>query len=107
MSTPFCWGEHEEPFDFNRFTSFGMKFLLERNNFEIKKIQKSNTSFLAISQMLISYLSNYVLPHGRILGVLSQLLVVFPLNVCALSLNAVFPKRYESFSNLVILARKI
>ena len=106
VSTPFCWGEHEEPFDFIRLTSFGMKSMFERNNLEIMNIQKTNTSFLAVSQLLISYISNFVLPHGRILGIFSQLFIVFPLNVLALFLNAVFPKRYESFSNLVISAQK-
>ena len=107
VSTPFCWGEHEEPFDFIRLTSFGMKSMFERNNLEIMNIQKTNTSFLAVSQLLISYISNFVLPHGRILGIFSQLFIVFPLNVLALFLNAVFPKRYESFSNLVISAQKV
>lgn len=106
LSTPFCWGEHEQPFDFARYTSFGMETILERNNFKIVKIHKMNTSFLAISQLLISYIANFVLPRGRI-GFFCQLLVVFPLNVVAVSLNKILPKSDESFSGLVVLAQKI
>lgn len=107
LSTPFCWGEHEEPFDFARFTSFGMNSILERSNFKVISTLKTNTSFLAISQMFISYISNFVLPKGRILSKFSQLLVVFPLNVLTIFLGKILPKRNDSYSNLVILAEKI
>lgn len=31
FSVPFAWSEHEEPFDFARYTSFGISHVLERN----------------------------------------------------------------------------
>jgi hypothetical protein len=59
-----------------------------------------------MSQMLISYISNHALPKGRVLGFFSQLVVVFPLSLLTVVLNKVLPQRYESFSNLVVLAEK-
>jgi SAM-dependent methyltransferase len=79
ITTPFCWGEHEQPYDFIRYTSFGMESILERNEFKVLSITKTNDSFLAIPQMLISYISNHVLPKGKILSIVLQLSVVFPL----------------------------
>ena len=106
VTTPFCWGEHEQPYDFARYTSFGMRSIMERNGFRVLSISKTNNSFLAISQMLISYISNHALPKGRFLGIISQLLVVFPLSLLTVILSKVLPQRYESFSNLVVLAEK-
>ncbi len=106
ITTPFCWGEHEQPHDFARYTSFGMKSILERSGFRVLSISKTNNSFLAMSQMLISYISNHALPKGRVLGFFSQLVVVFPLSLLTVVLNKVLPQRYESFSNLVVLAEK-
>ena len=106
ISTPFCWGEHEEPFDFARFTSFGMRSILERSSFRVLSIQKTNDSFLAVSQMLISYIANG-LPKGRVLGPFLQLLVIFPLNLLTVFLGKLLPKRFDSFSNLVVFAERI
>lgn len=34
IMTPFSWGEHEQPYDFYRYTRFGLQFLLEKAQFE-------------------------------------------------------------------------
>ena len=31
LSVPFIWGEHEVPFDFRRYSSFGLKKLVQEN----------------------------------------------------------------------------
>jgi SAM-dependent methyltransferase len=58
LTTPFIWPEHEVPYDFRRFTSFGIKRLFEKD-FEVlqyKKLISSNDAFLAI---IDSNLTNY------------------------------------------------
>ena len=65
ITSPFGWGEHEKPYDFARYTSFGIKHLLEKSGFEIK-ITKTSSYFLAIGQLFIAYLGQHVLPKGRL-----------------------------------------
>jgi SAM-dependent methyltransferase len=105
VSLPFAWDEHEVPYDFARYTSFGIRHVLERNGFEIVEMRKSNTYILALSQIFIDYLRRYVFPRNGVLRGAFQLGVIFPLNVGALALNAVLPKRDELYSNNVVLAR--
>jgi len=107
ISIPFAWDEHETPYDFARYTSYGITHILNNNNFEIIRLKKTTTYILAIFQMLIAYLYQYSLPKGRLLGRISQLLIIFPLNVIALLLNALLPKRYEYFCNAVVLAGRL
>ena len=107
ISIPFAWDEHEIPYDFARYTSFGITHILNKNNFEVVKLSKTTTYILAVFQMLIAYLCQYALPKGRLTGRISQLIVIFPLNVLALLLNALLPKRYEYFCNNVVLATKV
>jgi SAM-dependent methyltransferase len=107
ISIPFAWDEHEIPYDFARYTSFGIAHILNINNFEVVKLIKTTTYILAVFQMLIAYLYQYALPKGRLIGRISQLLVIFPLNVLALFFNALLPKRYEYFCNNVVLATKV
>lgn len=107
ISIPFAWDEHEIPYDFARYTSFGITHILNKNNFEVVKLTKTTTYILAVFQMLIAYLCQYALPKGRLIGRISQLVVIFPLNVLALLFNTLLPKRYEYFCNNVVLAKKV
>ena len=107
ISIPFVWDEHEIPYDFARYTSFGITHILNKHNFEVVTLTKTTTYVLAVFQMLIAYLFQYALPKGRFIGKLSQLLVIFTLNVLALLFNTILPKRYEYFCNSVVLAKKV
>jgi SAM-dependent methyltransferase len=107
ISIPFAWDEHEIPYDFARYTSFGIIDILNRNNFKVVELTKTTTYVLAIFQMLIAYLFQYVLPKGRLSGWFSKIFVIFPLNILALFFNTLLPKRTEYFCNIVVLARKV
>jgi SAM-dependent methyltransferase len=106
FSIPFAWDEHEIPYDFARYTSYGIRHILEKNNFEVIALEKTTTYFLAVSQMFIAYLSQHVLPKNKILSALFQGVIVFPLTSICLLFNYLLPKRYEFFCNCVILSRK-
>lgn len=106
ITIPFAWDEHEEPYDFARYTSFGIRHILEKHGFEIVEIKKTTTYVLAVFQMLIAYLARHVAPKAGVLRRLFQLVFLFPLNLLALGANAILPKREEYYSNLVIDSRK-
>ncbi len=42
MTVPFVWDEHEQPYDYARYSSFGLKYILAENGFEIIEHRKSN-----------------------------------------------------------------
>jgi SAM-dependent methyltransferase len=107
ISVPFAWDEHEIPYDFARYTSFGLIYILRENNFEVVKLTKTTTYILTVFQMLIAYLYQYVLPKRLLIRWFSQLIIIFPLTLLALFLNILFPKRYEYFCNSVVLAKKV
>lgn len=54
LSVPFCWELHEEPYDFFRFTKYGLKELCNRNNFEILELLPNGGKWAAIFQMNIN-----------------------------------------------------
>ena len=55
ITCPFAICEHETPNDFARYTSFGLKDLLERSGFKILQFDKVGTAFETSSQIFISY----------------------------------------------------
>lgn len=103
VTVPFVFEEHEVPYDFARYTSYGIMHVLNSNNLKVVELIKSTTYVLAASQLVINYISKYVLPGGRVFYWIFQLLIIFPLNLMALLCDFVLPKRYGLFCNSVTL----
>lgn len=107
LSVPFVWDEHEVPYDYGRYTSFGLKYLLEKHGFEIVEYRKTTTYVETVSQMAIAYVAQHLMPKNRWLRHAFQCAVVFPMNVFSFVVSRIFPADYSFFCNSVVLARKI
>ena len=104
ISTPFAWDEHEQPFDFARYTSFGIKHLLSNAGYEIESIYKTTSYVEAVGQLMVAFVSQHVGPKNLLLAAIFQLLIVFPLSLLVLTFKLILPRRDEMFCNLVVLA---
>jgi SAM-dependent methyltransferase len=51
LSVPFCWELHEEPYDFYRYSKYGLTALLEREGFEIVGLNANGGKWAAIFQL--------------------------------------------------------
>lgn len=107
ISIPFAYGEHEVPYDFARYTSFGITEILKESGFQVIEYKKTTTHFLAICQLLISYLVQNVAPKKNRYYYIFQIMIIFPITVIAYGLNSILPKNYDLFCNSIILAKKI
>jgi len=54
ITTPFMWGEHEEPHDFYRFTRHGLRYLTEKAGFEVQSIE-ADSGFWAMAILRFNY----------------------------------------------------
>ena len=52
LSCPFVWDEHEQPYDYARYSSFGIRHILEQNGFEILELRKSINDFSIFPQLV-------------------------------------------------------
>ena len=77
MSTPFILGIHDEPYDYYRFTKYGLKYLL--SDFKIK-IQETN-DFAHTIVVLVGRLLKSKLRKDKIIGlaILTPILLVYPI----------------------------
>lgn len=107
ISVPFVWDEHEVPYDYARYTSFGLRHLLEAAGYRIEELRKTTTYFMTVCQMLIAYLCQHVFPRRGLLRHVCQILLVFPITALSALLDIVLPKRYDFFCDCVVLARKV
>lgn len=106
ITIPFAWPEHEQPYDFGRYTCFGITTILAKHGFEIKQIQKTGGFFLAVSQLWIEYIRTLIFPRSRAWRVIINMIFVFPVTALVIILNFFAPKNDNLYFNLVVEARK-
>lgn len=107
LSLPFVWPEHEEPYDFLRFTSFGITELLRQSGFDVESIVKDTGAIEALAVALNVYIIHNLVPPIRGFGRLVALGICFPIQFVALILQRALPDNGQFYLNLVIRARKI
>ena len=107
LSVPFIWEEHEQPWDYGRYSSFGLNFLLKKHGFEIIEHQRSGDDISLLFQLFISFVSRKVLSGNRYLYYLQMLFFVAPLNILGAWLSNIMPDDEDLFLDNIVLARKI
>jgi SAM-dependent methyltransferase len=106
VTLPFVWAEHEEPQDFARYTSFGVRGLLERTGFAVRRLEKTGSGPAAIAQLAAAALHSR-LPrhpwHRRLLQPATSGLI----QVCGALLEALGSRGGPLFLNTVALAERL
>ena len=106
LTVPFIWDEHEQPYDFGRYTSFGIRALLERNGFQVVEQKKTGNFITTLGQLLCTYLY-YVLSRHRIVYRLSLPLIFAPIQLVALVCAKILPANDGFYLDNIVLCRKI
>lgn len=104
ITVPFAFPEHESPFDFFRYTSFGLNKLFESNKFKIESCLKSTSYFLSLVQLLIIYI--YQVSDNKIYKFLIQIFFIFPINLLGILLDRLLPDNKNFYSNLIVICIK-
>ena len=107
ITLPFVWDEHEIPFDFARYTSFGIIHLLERHGFKIQSQVKSTTYIETVFQMLTAYISQVLLPENSYMRIILGIIIVSPINILGIVLGKVLPNNTHFYHNNIVLCRKL
>lgn len=106
ISVPFVWNEHEVPYDFGRYTSFGIAHAVRKAGFDIVEARKTTTCVETIFQMICAYVSQRLLPTNQYANALLTPVFVAPITIVGLALSALLPKDDTFFHNNVVLARR-
>jgi SAM-dependent methyltransferase len=108
LSVPLCWNEHEAPFDYGRYTQFGIEHLLSRHGFAIVERRKSG-HFVPVVLQLCSLYAYEALGavRPRVLHRLLSLVLASPFNLLGLVLGALLPRNHSLYFSNVVLAEKV
>lgn len=104
ITIPFIYGEHEVPFDFQRWTSFGIANLLQKHNFRIVKMKKLNPNFGVIAQLCF----DQIFLKGKSQRLTNASIVKIPFitfaNICIMMSSMIHLRNQNIYSNLVCIA---
>jgi SAM-dependent methyltransferase len=106
ITVPFCWNEHEVPYDYARYSSFGITHLLEKNGFKVLELEKSGNFVRVNFQLWALYFFEQFKRWGKV-GYALSLLFIAPLNLLGSILLPLFPKNKSLFFNNIVLAQKV
>lgn len=105
VTVPFVWDEHEQPYDFGRYTSFGLRHLFEKNGFEVVEQHKTGNFITTIGQMTATYFF-YIFSKNRYLYTLSLPFFFAPLQIVTLIFSKLLPLNNGFYLDNIILLRK-
>ena len=106
ITVPFVWDEHEQPYDYARYSSFGLKYILAENGFEIMEHRKSNNGIEVIFQLINDYLYKVIMTENAYFNLLIIILLMAPINMSGLILSKLLPRNNDLYLDNIVLAKK-
>jgi SAM-dependent methyltransferase len=106
ITVPFCWNEHEIPYDYARYSSFGIRELLEKHGFRVVE-QRKTGSFARVNFQLWALYFFEIFSKYKRWGYLFSLLFIAPINIIGSILAIILPRNESMFFNNVVLAEKM
>ncbi|MCW5798244.1 MAG: class I SAM-dependent methyltransferase [Nitrospira sp.] len=107
LTVPFVWDEHEQPYDYARYTSFGLLALMREAGFEVVEHVKTMGDVRVLCQLVNAYLYKVTVSKSPYLNLLSTLLLMAPINLFGAAARFVAPSNLDLYLDNVILAKKV
>ena len=106
LTVPFVWDEHEQPFDYARYASFGLIRQAHKSGFNIIENHKTLADIRVLFQLLNAYLYKVLANRNKYLKLLLTLLLMAPANILGTLLYRLFPANPDLCLDNIILAKK-
>jgi SAM-dependent methyltransferase len=106
LTVPFVWDEHEQPWDYARYTSFGLKSLLENNDLDVVEQYKLNADIRVLFQLVNAYLYKVLWTRYPVVNLLACVAIMAPFNILGALLYRLLPANPDLYLDQVVLARK-
>ncbi len=107
LTVPFVWDEHEQPYDYARYSSFGLEELLEKKGFQIISHQKLAADATIIFQLSNAYLFKVTQRWPRLVKLLFTGTVMATVNILGIIAGKLLPANPDLFLDHVVLAEKL
>jgi SAM-dependent methyltransferase len=106
LTVPFVWDEHEQPYDYARYSSFGLRALLEKHGFMILQHKKLGADATILFQLANAYLFKITQGWPTLLKYGFTVTVMAFVNFLGVVLGRLLPGNPDLFLDHVVLAEK-
>jgi len=106
LTVPFVWDEHEQPHDYARYSSFGLKALLDKNGFNVIGYKKIGADASIIFQLINAYLYKISVKWPLPIRVVIIMSLMSLFNLLGIMLGMLLPKNPDLFLDQIVLAEK-
>lgn len=106
MTVPFCWDEHEQPRDYARYSSFGLKVILQNHGFEIVQQRKSMNDIRTLFQLVNAYIYKKTVTGNAFVNLCVAVFLMAPFNLAGELVSRVLPMNDDLYLDNIVLARK-
>lgn len=106
LTVPFVWDEHEQPWDYARYSSFGLKALLEKKGFRIISHRKLRADASVLFQLANAYLFKLTQDWPRPVNLLFTATIMATVTILGLLGARLLPDNPDLYLDHVLLAEK-
>lgn len=106
LTVPFVWDEHEQPYDYARYSSFGLNALLEKSGLKIISHRKLAADATILFQLTNAYLFKQSHRWPWLVKLLFTTTVMATVNIFGLVAGKLLPANPDLFLDHVVLAEK-
>lgn len=106
LTIPFIYPEHLQPYDFRRFTSFGINAFMNSNGFSVIKVEKSGNYIQTITQMKNVYLNEKLFDKKKVPIMIIKKFLIFITNLIGVITNKLCIESEDLYLDNIVVAQK-
>lgn len=106
LTVPFCWDEHEQPYDYARYSSFGVRKLLADHGFRTLEQRKSVSDIRAIAQLFTGYVYKVTGAQKSLPRLAGAMVLIIPCTLAGELLARLLPRNADFYLDNIVLAQK-
>ena len=106
LSVPFVWDEHEQPFDYARYSTFGLNHLFNNAGLEIVKHKKTVNNMAVVFQLMAVYIYKLIVSKSGVINMLTNIIFITPITISGLFWGLVLPSGKDFYLDHVVIAVK-
>jgi SAM-dependent methyltransferase len=107
LSVPFVWDEHEQPYDYARYSSFALVEILEANGFKVLGHIKTCSDARIIFQMINAYLYKIIANRSVVSQLILTATIIAFFNIAGIIFGKILPENPDLYLDNVVLAEKV